>query len=236
LLNPAHAAAGWADQCSVANEQTSVGMPLAAAGYFAYADPLDVGGDDRPAVAPIVLTAAAPRTVDDTSRSRAAAITVATVVAAWLWALLVASHLNVSDRVHRVSLFVHLAALVVGFGSVLVADLFGLLWITGRRPLSVMTSVIDVLHIPIWVGLEVLVVSGMLLKPDLSVGRVQIKMLLVLVAALNGLWATGLSKKLHGLTGERPPAGLFTQMMMAACISQCAWWGATLVGFLSTTS
>jgi hypothetical protein len=199
--------------------------PLVPVGYFAQPAPA--------AVEPEL----APRSAgEDHSRSRAAVLNLATVLGAWLWALLVASHLHVSPTLHRVSLFIHLAALVVGFGSVLVADLFGFLWITGRRPLRDVVSVIDVLHIPIWVGLELLVVSGMLLQPDLSVRRVQIKMVLVLIAAINGLWATGLSKRLHTLEGERPPRRLFTQMMTAACVSQCAWWGATLVGFLSTTS
>lgn len=160
-------------------------------------------------------------------------IIVGSIVIAWAWAVFVASHLDLPLSIRKPALFVHLVALVVGFGAVLITDLFGLLWLLKRKSLTDVLGVLDVLHLVIWAGLEVLVISGMLLAPDISSTRVQVKMVLVLVAALNGLWASRLSSELR-LTGVGVvPRPLMVRIFVAAMISQTAWWGSTLVGFIS---
>jgi hypothetical protein len=164
-----------------------------------------------------------------------AAVLVGSAVGAWLWTMLVATHVTLPKSIRTPVLFVHLAALMIGFGSVLVCDLMGLLWLVGRKTVVEMLDVIDVLQVAIWVGFELLVVSGAFLMPDLEKTRVQIKMVLVLVAAINGLWAHSLSGKLRA---AKPVPGkrLIVLVVVAGAVSQFAWWGATIVGFLSTMS
>lgn len=60
------------------------------------------------------------------------------------------------------------------------------------------------------------------------------------MATLNGMWAHGLSKQLEihpaATTAHRVDQCLLLKVMGAGAISQTAWWGATLIGFLATTS
>jgi hypothetical protein len=137
-------------------------------------------------------------------------------------------------------LFLHLGALIAGFGAVLVVDLHGVLWLIGRRRLSDLMQITSALHPLIWGGLIVLVASGLLLHPNIVLPRTQIKLVLVLVATLNGMWAHRLSKRLEREPAQSTAAGvdqqLLVRVMAAGAISQTAWWGATLIGFLATTS
>jgi hypothetical protein len=164
-----------------------------------------------------------------------AGVLIGSAVAAWLWTMLVATHVTLPKSIRTPVLFVHLAALVLGFGSVLVSDLIGLLWLTGRKTVIELLDLLDVLQVAIWFGFELLVISGAFLTPDLEKTRVQIKMVLVLVAAINGLWAHSLSGKLRA---AKPVPGkqLIVMVVAAGAVSQIAWWGATIVGFLSTMS
>jgi hypothetical protein len=162
------------------------------------------------------------------------------VVGAWMVAIAVAGALHAPWAVRRGALFLHLAALVAGFGSVLVADLHGVLWLIGRRRLGDLVQVTSALQGVIWPALVALVASGMLLGPNLLLPRTMIKLVLVLVAALNGMWAHGLSRQ-HGshpaeTTAHSVDQRLLLRVMASGMVSQAAWWGATLIGFLATTS
>jgi len=79
-----------------------------------------------------------------------------------------------------------------------------------------------------------------LLHPNVSLPRTHIKLVLVLVATLNGVWAHHLSAKLRAQPPCSPAAAvdqrLLVKVMSAGAISQTAWWGATLIGFLATTA
>jgi hypothetical protein len=132
-------------------------------------------------------------------------------------------------QVHDVALFVHLAALVVGFGGVLAVDWVALLFAAGRRRLSDLLETADTMLVPIWGGYAGLVASGLLLEPDLHSPITQVKLVLVVVIGLNGGLALWLHNHLeHG-------AGRLPMMIGGLCatISQIGWWGATLVGFLN---
>ncbi|MET8248364.1 hypothetical protein ABZV31_30590 [Streptomyces sp. NPDC005202] len=96
---------------------------------------------------------------------------------------------------HTAALFVHLALLVLGFGAVLVADYYGLLWLTGRCTLDEAVGCTGRLHVPLWAGLTGLVVSGVVLHPDLASPATRTKLVLVLVLALNGLQAKVLHRR-----------------------------------------
>jgi hypothetical protein len=142
--------------------------------------------------------------------------------------------------VHRAALFVHLASLVAGFGAVLVADVHGVLWLLGRRRLDQLVDVTHALHGMIWGGLVGLTVSGVFLNPSVALFRTHIKLVLVLVAGLNGLWVAKLARRLADHRDASHPRAvhprLVMSVMVSGAISQLAWWGSTLVGFLSTTS
>jgi hypothetical protein len=162
------------------------------------------------------------------------------VVVAWVVAVALASVTHEPWPIRRGALFLHLGALIVGFGAVLVVDLHGVLWLIGQRRLGDLVKLSAALHPAIWGGLLVLVGSGLLLGPNLALPRTQIKLILVLVAALNGMWADHLSARLRaqpaGLTAAEVDQRLLLKVMGAGAISQTAWWGATLIGFLATTS
>jgi hypothetical protein len=143
------------------------------------------------------------------------------------------------EATHRLVLFVHLAALVVGFGAVLVADYHGLLWLLGRRSLRELVRVTKLLHFPIWIGLVGLVASGVFLNPDLDLFRTRIKLVLVAVATVNGLWVARLSRHLDAHDHDHPETlrpSLLYRVLFAGFVSQVAWWGATLIGFIAATS
>jgi len=158
----------------------------------------------------------------------------------WAGAVVFATRVDPPWYVHRAALFVHLVSLVAGFGAVLVADVHGVLWLLGRRRLDQLLSVTHALHAMIWTGLLGLTLSGVLLHPNVLLPRTEIKLALVLVAGLNGLWVGALSRRLARQSAARQPGELDHRLVIAVmtsgAISQAAWWGATLVGFLATTS
>jgi hypothetical protein len=76
------------------------------------------------------------------------------------------------------------------------------------------------------------------LHPNLGRPLTWVKLTLVLVVALSGLYANALHHRLHRLppTARTISLGTLVRLAAVALISQIAWWGATLIGFLTTTS
>ena len=133
------------------------------------------------------------------------------------------------------ALFLHLASLVFGFGAVLAVDWVALLWVAGRRRLGDVLRAADNVHIPIWFGYAGLLVTGALLRPDLTSGLTWAKMLLVLAVGWNGVAAMVLHTRLAAAGGSPPTRPLLVWSAASAAISQVAWWGATVIGFLNAT-
>lgn len=150
--------------------------------------------------------------------------------AAWWGCVWISLHLTADPALHTAALFVHLASLILGFGAVLAADYYGLLWITGRCDLRTALGSTSRLHTPIWVGLAGLVLSGTLLHPDTSAGPTRVKLALVLVLTLNGLQAGLLDKRMARLT-HSPTPRLLAWGGATALVSQLCWWGAVVIGF-----
>ncbi|MFF3059917.1 hypothetical protein [Streptomyces sp. NPDC057909] len=151
------------------------------------------------------------------------------MLAACAW---ISLHLHADPALHTAALFVHLASLVLGFGAVLVADYHGLLWISGRCTLNDALGSTTRLHVPIWTGLAGLVVSGVMLHPDLTSALTRTKLALVLVLTLNGLQAGLLNRR----TAQRASSTPLTPRLLAwgaatALVSQICWWGAVVIGF-----
>ncbi len=171
---------------------------------------------------------------EDAARRTRVAGAVAAVCLLWGSSAWTAGHLHTDPTLHTVALFGHLAALVVGFGAVLAIDYYGLLWVLGRRSLREVVDFTSPLHVPVWGGLLGLTLSGALLEPHLDAGLTQLKLLLVLVIALNGVYATTLHRRLAAYGERRPPARLLVRGAASALISQVGWWGAVVIGFYNT--
>ncbi|WP_245671196.1 hypothetical protein [Nocardia amamiensis] len=158
----------------------------------------------------------------------AAGVLAASVLAAAVW---ISAHLVVHPVLHTAGLFVHLAALVVGFGGVLMADYLAMRWLAGRSTFAEALHGANRLHAPIWAGLVGLIASGCVLEPNLASTLTRIKLVLVLVLTLNGLQALMLSKQLD----QHPSAALSPRVLAWAAatgvISQICWWGAVFIGF-----
>ncbi|QKV97439.1 hypothetical protein HUT19_06385 [Streptomyces sp. NA02950] len=154
----------------------------------------------------------------------------------WAGSVWVASHVEADPVLHTAALFAHLGALVLGMGAVLTVDYYGLLWILGRRTLRQVLDFMGPLHVPIWTGLTGLVLSGVMLHPDPAAPLTRIKLVLVLVIALNGVHAGNLHRGLAE-RDERPPARrLLIRGGISAVVSQLGWWGALGIGFVNSQS
>lgn len=145
-------------------------------------------------------------------------------------------HVHADPILQTAARFLHVAALVVGLGAVLAVDWFAILWLLGRRRLPDVLTTARTLQVPIWLGLAGLLVTGLFLGPHLESPLTRIKVCLVLVITLNGLYAHWLGQRLERHKGAEMPRHLFIQSGAAATLSQVGWWGATLIGFLNSQS
>lgn len=155
------------------------------------------------------------------------------VVVVWAASVWASTQLRVDPPLHQWALFAHLAALVAGLGAVLTIDFCGLLWLLGRRSLRQVLVVAGGAHALIWTGLGGLVATGSLLAPDLSQPWTRTKLALVLVLGLNGVQAMAVQRQMDRAGGD-PPRRLLLRSAGTAVLSQVGWWGAAVVGFLST--
>ena len=91
-----------------------------------------------------------------------------------------------------------------------------------------------------WLGIVGLFATGAFLQPDLAQPLTAIKMIAVLVAAMNGVAMTRLTDQLDRLPGtvrfSALPARLRLWCVWSAVVSQTAWWTAVLIGMLNTAS
>jgi hypothetical protein len=142
-------------------------------------------------------------------------------------------HVHIGADLRQVALFAHLAALVLGFGAVLTLDRVGLMWMLRRQTLTTLARVAQVVHTPIWLGLAGLTLSGVLLAPNTGAPLTVVKLLAVLVVALNGLAAAKVQERLLARDGATPSRRLLATSVLIASISQAGWWTATIVGFLN---
>jgi hypothetical protein len=186
-----------------------------------------------PSPAPLPLaTAVGRRGIHDSWwRFGLVAVGVIGALATLVWA---STLITPGPTLQRAALFVHLSSLVVGFGAVLVADYFCLLWLVRRSSLTDALVGVSRLHPLIWLGLAGLTVSGALLQPHLTAPLTRVKLGLVVLVALNGLQAIRLSHRM--LAAPSPMrVRLVAWGGVTAMVSQGCWWGAVLIGFLTAT-
>ncbi|MBP6980037.1 hypothetical protein KBB41_03270 [Candidatus Curtissbacteria bacterium] len=140
------------------------------------------------------------------------------------------------DFADKFPLFIHLISTIVGFGAVIVIDVWGFLWIINKQKLSQVMSVARVTQILIWIGFFGLVLSGLFLGAHYDKPRTQLKIGLVILLGINGLYLEYIkrwAKKLGDIEFAKAPVMFKVQIGMASIVSQVGWWGTILIGFLT---
>lgn len=153
-------------------------------------------------------------------------------VLALIGVALLSQQIHPGPVVRSVAQFAHLACVVVGLGSVLAVDWFGLRWRLGHVALQTVVATAGTLAVPIWLGLGGLLASGMLLEPDLSTPMTRVKVLLVAVTGVVGVLALAICRRLS-VPGRVPSRRLLRAGVIVAATSQAAWWSAAVIGFLN---
>ncbi len=186
-------------------------------------------------------TTAAPAASPTTPATRCH-LDYAAVAGAWLLVVVAAAVFPLDDpQVARVALFIHLVSMAIGFGAVVVIDVYGILWLLGHRSLAELVDLDTAAHTVIAVGVGGLLASGIALQPDLGTPLAWFKMLLVLALMLNGLAAQRMLVRLRRTLppttrGASIPWAAFQRGLTAALVSQASWWGAIAIGFITNAS
>ncbi len=132
-------------------------------------------------------------------------------------------------------LFIHLVGLILGFGSVLVTDLFGLLWIFNRIRFPQVVRVGGVTENFIWWGWGLMVAAGIpliFLKGEID-NLMIIKLFFVALIGINGILLHRLQKKLKDYNqDDTVPNIVIFRLTTTLAVSQLGWWGAFTIGFL----
>lgn len=132
-------------------------------------------------------------------------------------------------------LFFHLAFLVLGFGSVLVTDLYGLLWVRDRVRFTQIIKVSGVTKNFIWAGWIGMVVAGIpliVMKGEVD-NLTIIKLFFVGVIGINGVLLHLIHKKVEIYQkGEQVPNLFMFRLILSLTVSQIGWWSALIIGFL----
>ncbi|WP_250281039.1 MULTISPECIES: hypothetical protein [unclassified Frankia] len=193
---------------------------------------ISLAADTRPVPALIITQASPPNggVLPRWARFLAAGMI---LIIGWAAAVWTATHVTADPVLHTAALFVHLASLVAGFGAVLAIDFFALLWLSGRRSFPDIIRVADGLHLLIWAGLAGLVLSGVLLHPDLSTPITRVKIGLVLLIALNGLHIQAVQHRLER-SATVASRMLLARSVISNLLSQAGWWGAMGIGYLNS--
>ncbi|MHA7289620.1 hypothetical protein ACX80V_08240 [Arthrobacter sp. MDT3-24] len=159
--------------------------------------------------------------------------------AGWLASVLVGHYVDCGPELHRVGLAVHILALVLSFGTILVVDWLGLLWLFGKVEMHASGKLEAAAKPLIWGGLALLLISGALIDPDLTSLVTVVKLASVLILMLNGL---SIAPAMHRLLAL-PPGTRFSELtrrlrlrlMIALTVSQTCWWTAVLIGLINST-
>jgi hypothetical protein len=162
------------------------------------------------------------------------------IALAWLISLWFGSTLLPPEWVHAPALFGHLASVIVGLGAAVLLELSGLLWMLRRGGLDDLRRVERTVSGLAWLGIAGLIATGAFLQPNLADPLTALKMIAVLIAAMNGVAMTRLTAELARLPGQvrfaALPRRLQAWCVWSAVVSQAAWWTAVLIGMLNTSS
>jgi hypothetical protein len=159
---------------------------------------------------------------------------------AWGISVAAGSTFTFDQGIHRLALSAHVLAMVLAFGSVIVVDWVGFLWLVGKRGLHD-TSRLESAAAPlIWIGLAGLLLTGALIHPDVTNPATQLKMCCVLGLMLNGISLIPAMRTLHALPDgtmfKEVAVNLRARLLVALVLSQGFWWTAIVVGFANSMS
>ena len=139
------------------------------------------------------------------------------------WAAIVVSSavLPVEDLgVRSVALYLHLIFVPVGFGAVVMMNVYAVLLRMGRQTVRDVVALTSVAHQLMAVGLGGLTATGIALDPDLDSPLMRAKLLLLLVLMLNAVRVQESTRRIVG----------------PVVVSQIAWWGTIGIGYIITTA
>ena len=156
------------------------------------------------------------------------------------WAVVVVSSavMPVGDLGLRgAALFVHLISVPVGFGAAVMMNIYMVLWRLGHQSLRDVLGLISVAHRLLAGGLAGLIATGIALDPDLQDPLMRVKLGLLLALMLNAARTQHSIGHLTALAaGDTVPRSVTRHVVGSAAISQIAWWGTIVIGFVTTTS
>ncbi|WP_395398504.1 hypothetical protein ACHMXB_11790 [Arthrobacter sp. UC242_113] len=159
--------------------------------------------------------------------------------AGWLASLLVGHFVEFGPLLHRIGLAGHILSLVLAFGTILVVDWLGLLWLMGKVHMHASPKLERATKPLIWGGLALLLASGALIQPDITNPVTAVKLGCVLILMLNGLGIAPAMHKMFALPRETRFSELGrrlrTRLLIALSISQACWWTAVLIGLVNST-
>lgn len=110
------------------------------------------------------------------------------------------------DSTHfYIALFAHLVSLIVGFGSVLAIDTFGLLMLLRRQPLSQVKKVANATQVLIWAGWLGMAISGLnlIILKGCADNPTKIKLFFVIMIGLNGVFLHYIKKALDKIEEKK---------------------------------
>jgi hypothetical protein len=146
--------------------------------------------------------------------------------------IFISTLVNPPQWLQLVALFIHLISLVIGFGSMLAVDWYGLLSLSRRVTIGDVLLTAERMTPLIWIGLVGLTTSGVLLKPDLNSWLVVIKLGCVLGVGIVGVLALATSRLMERQM-PAPSRSLIHRGMVLAAASQMFWWTAVVIGFVT---
>ncbi len=162
------------------------------------------------------------------SEARLLGVVILTIVGV----IFISTLVNPPQWLQAVALFVHLISLVVGFGSVLAVDWYGLLSLSRRVTIGDVLLTAERITPLIWIGLAGLTASGALLQPDLSSWLVVVKLCCVLGVGIVGVLSLATSRLMERQM-PTPARSLIHRGMVLAGASQLFWWTAVVIGFMT---
>jgi hypothetical protein len=140
--------------------------------------------------------------------------------------------INPPHWLHVAALFGHLIFLVIGFGSVIAVDWYGLLSLFGWTTIGDVLLVASRMTPMIWIGLAGLTLTGAFLQPQLNTWWVVVKLCCVLGVGIVGVLALSTSRALERQM-PTPARPLVERGMVLAGASQMFWWTAVIIGFIT---
>lgn len=154
------------------------------------------------------------------------------VVATMLGLIFLSTLVSPPHWLQLVALFIHLISLVIGFGSVLAVDWYGLLSLSRRVTIGDVLLTAERMTPLIWIGLAGLTASGALLHPDLSSWLIVVKLCCVVGVGIVGVLALATSRLMERQM-PTPTRSLVHRGMVLAGTSQFFWWTAVFIGFVT---